>query len=104
MRDATRTLEKSLGKVSDYGRFVGLATENIQIDRICHVGKMSGNERCFDQLYHRVPGNPFILSKVNNCCLTEPFHLNQVTQFNHKLPNLFGAADRVRVAIVDIEA
>jgi len=64
------------------------------------MGRYQGR---FNQLHHGKSGDPLVFSEVDDQGILEPFHLDQVAKFNHKLFDFIGVANGFRIAMIDVE-
>jgi hypothetical protein len=93
-----------LCEISNHLWFVWLATEYVEIGGVRLVGEVGGYQRGLDKLHHRITGNTFVFPEVDDLRFTEPTHLNEIAEFNNKLPNLIGVSNGVGVAVVNVYA
>jgi hypothetical protein len=95
-------LEEFLGKVGHHLRIVSLAAEHVEISGIRLVGKMGRDQGGLDELSHGVSGYPLILAKMNYLGFPIAFHLNEVTELNHKPSNGFSVSNDLRITMVKV--
>ena len=87
--------EELLAKSCGNGGCIFFAAEDVNVGCIFIVGEVSGEERGFDELCHRISCDTVIWTEVDDLRLAKAFHIDKVGKFENELvdiPNFQGNA------------